>query len=1084
MVRALIVFSLVCQYIVYAAPFREWVSGLRLQVPALTLADVKIPILGTFDVNVTGGNCTSFDIMNVGGHAAPFNATDPRTNMSALGGMNLSIHVTAGFDCTVQASAEIPLIGKVAVTVKVSILPTTSAKIGLSVASDMNETAPLPNAISIPASLCHMEVALHSLSFQASSKFVQGALNDFVDLTGLIEIANILDSGICALVKNPKLVTMFTDLNLLLSFVSKQLRGIHAFDPRTSLTPPSSDRTPRAYDMHHLLEDSPSGHVIRAILLDVGHLDNLTKVNRELAKVLGGATVTKALAGPFHVNLLGINVTATNLVPSSVGLSMLNGSISTNVIDSQVGFDQIGAKGTLKASLFDFNNTLVQSTNGPLDIPLSQMEIGVGHLGLAMGSFAYLDSELVAPYHLDQLQHGGCICRSLGQNPWGDEKLEFALPTESTMQLGSLAMLDLNLAVRALSLQWDIGAVVPELKGVELLVSELIDATTKVFGSTVYAGVNGAGVKELLHNMNGKLYDFGATCDGQCPATITGGLYQDEKDTADVMAILGGMGFFIGSVLLLSSAYTVIQKKRGRQLPVTVEPPDAAALLMSVEEHTGSLFSNKQMARPIAIAVPAFLVCVLAMYVVAQTQWFFATSIIFADGQGVDRIVIRNLDIWGSLQALWATGTWYLSVAVFLASVVFPYFKLGLYLCLWFLPETSLTPQKRELILVILDQIAKISLLDCVLFLMLMVGLQSRWTHGGSNDVYFKLGAVVPLGFLFQWLAAFSSIVVGQFMLVCHRAVGGEQKRYMHHASVMTSQALSNPQSIASLSRSQLRAGSTASVFRSRLLSGLNATTTSMDQASVPPGGSPDAASPMSASPESMEAPASIQTSEPTDTLCLAHMVGQRRVGRFSLLLAATLILILVGVFAVDTINFTFGGAAASGFELLGTPVFTSYSMWQIFSGIYLTNYGLEFGEVLVCVILVVFCLLIPVAYVVTLLVLWNCSLTAKAQFHTWVVLQVLQSWASVDILAVALVLTGIFASTLKAMISDVVLNSNIGPICNGIGTVGIKCIEFETSITWYVGLLVVAAVSLHLCGFYVYRLMITVREGKLVSTC
>merc|ERR1719424_2325120 len=110
------------------------------------------------------------------------------------------------------------------------------------------------------------------------------------------------------------------------------------------------------------------------------------------------------------------------------------------------------------------------------------------------------------------------------------------------MQLGSLAMLNFNLAVRELSLQWDIGAVVPELKGVELLVSELIDATTKVFGSTVYAAVNGAGVKELLHNMNGKLYDFGATCDGQCPATITGDLYQDEKDTTDVMAILGGMG--------------------------------------------------------------------------------------------------------------------------------------------------------------------------------------------------------------------------------------------------------------------------------------------------------------------------------------------------------------------------------------------------------------------------------------------------------------------------------------------------------------------------------------------------------------
>merc|ERR1719316_2275192 len=59
--------------------------------------------------------------------------------------------------------------------------------------------------------------------------------------------------------------------------------------------------------------------------------------------------------------------------------------------------------------------------------------------------------------------------------------------------------------------------------------------------------------------------------------------------------------------------------------------------------------------------------------------------------------------------------------------------------------------------------------------------------------------------------------------------------------------------------------------------------------------------------------------------------------------------------------------------------------------------------------------------------------------------------------------------------------DSALGPSCEALSTFNTKCMLIEVGVKVWVVLPIVAVVLWHLCGFYMYRLFVKVREGKLL---
>jgi hypothetical protein len=469
--------------------------------------------------------------------------------------------------------------------------------------------------------------------------------------------------------------------------------------------------------------------------------------------------------------------------------------------------------------------------------------------------------------------------------------------------------------------------------------------------------------------------------------------------------------------------------------------------------------------RPVRIAIPSLIFGAMTIFVVAQSTWFLSVALIAADATGQNQTVVENLTVWGAIAALWNSGSPFLGVCVALACVAFPYVKMLLLLAMWLVPTSICSVGKREFILVVLDQITKISIFDCSLFLMMIVGLQVRWKHSVDNSLYLKIGAIEPIGYVAQILAAGSSMFVGHLILVVHRIAGRERQRYIQNASVINSAVLSSTMatSLRPSAQGTLRPEQAAS------------------QASA--GAERNCSLLQNRADEDLAAIEEAQPVAPDVNLCSARLAGRKPFGVLTVLLFTTLACIFIGVLGVEVFNFRFAGVIASVNSLLGNSNSMSYTMWGIFRGNYITEYGLQAGEIFVTCVLIVFCLVVPIAYILTLIVLWICPLSAKTQFHVWLALQVLQAWGGLDIFVVAMLLAQLTSSSITEFLAFSTLTSNMGPICRMLKDgANLDCIDYKIGISPYTGILVFAVISWHLCGLYVYRLMLRVREGKLVT--
>lgn len=99
-----------------------------------------------------------------------------------------------------------------------------------------------------------------------------------------------------------------------------------------------------------------------------------------------------------------------------------------------------------------------------------------------------------------------------------------------------------------------------------------------------------------------------------------------------------------------------------------------------------------------------------------------AESILIQNGKVVDTTRLIHASIFTSVRALWDNGSYPLAVFIVVTSVSWPYVKLLLSLYSWFSPYRR--PNRRMLVLEVLDFLGKWSLVDIVVFVIIMVAFR------------------------------------------------------------------------------------------------------------------------------------------------------------------------------------------------------------------------------------------------------------------------------------------------------------------------------------------------------------------------
>jgi len=123
-----------------------------------------------------------------------------------------------------------------------------------------------------------------------------------------------------------------------------------------------------------------------------------------------------------------------------------------------------------------------------------------------------------------------------------------------------------------------------------------------------------------------------------------------------------------------------------------------------------------------------------------------------------------------------------------------------------------------------------------------------------------------------------------------------------------------------------------------------------------------------------------------------------------SLLLVVTVLLVTVGI-SITSFDFEFRGLAALTLEWLDTPTYTTYSIVSL--GLAVPSAALDansFGIRFLQVTFFLFAVAMPFLHLGTLLVLWMCPLTAKAQRGIFIAAEVMNAWSALDVFVIAII--------------------------------------------------------------------------------
>lgn len=768
------------------ADLRQWLKGLRIELPAFTLPFWLLAHLG-ISVHVAGGTCEGLEIGEV---------VVPKAE-GALEVLQLGLRVSgAAVQCRLDADLATPF-GRAPLAQVIVSVEASGADVVVAISTDGTE-APLPQEVKLES--CQLAFHMASLHFKGAG-FLAATLEAMVPL-----IRMALEGGV-RMSFCPKLAEVFhTTAAESLAWLSKELKPL-----LRPAAPLPWQRAANSADISELLWHGPLGRCIRAFLREQVKVDDPALFNEFLRRTLSSLGLVDAssrwrLQPKAGEELLhrSLSVPFTN---GTVSLSAVLHQVSVGALDSvdhmgsAVDHNTVTMSGAFSPDIAVGGAVTMQLTRGvgqvqvagltfkleeaePLDrVRLSMsLQAGLGGRFRAAGGFDPVQS---AAFQLDQWQHASCLPHVLLPRSGLTDKLWPAVRPHS-LSLGLLEARAVPATVLAM-------ATTLEDEPEETLEAQLLEVTARILGAA-NATFGTTGVRLLDGVISGPgrdaadaLLERVLLSGAPCPASnFTDGHYP----AVDYPARGGAtVAFFAAALVLIKACWarrgppSPSERPLGRhcEAELRAQPPaqDAGGILDLRNQASGpqatALCAHAGLPRGLQLAVPLLIFGNVCLFIIASvTPGIGVAARALIDGEMWAFPGIANLSIDNTISQMWTTHAYPLCVAVVLFTVVWPYAKLVLMLHAWLRPYSD---ERRGQLLVFLDQVGKWSLTDNFVMMLLINFFYVSWNgrdveHPGSH-ARVELVCVPGLEFHVFILATVFSLGLGHAVLAAHRFTQG-----------------------------------------------------------------------------------------------------------------------------------------------------------------------------------------------------------------------------------------------------------------------------------------------------------------------
>ncbi len=414
-----------------------------------------------------------------------------------------------------------------------------------------------------------------------------------------------------------------------------------------------------------------------------------------------------------------------------------------------------------------------------------------------------------------------------------------------------------------------------------------------------------------------------------------------------------------------------------------------------VIRHSNALGLNSDLSWWLKIFVPFLIIGNIGLFVVSNTS--VGASVFVYIHLGNDTVTTSSLfsfSLANSVHDMWVAGVYPLSLIVAVFSGCWPYLKLLLMLGVWFLPVRTVL---RENVLIMLDMLGKWSLIDAFVLVFMMVAFRfqlvipaSPLAHTKTGDAWIDLVVEGDMGIYSFLLATMVSLLITHIILACHRWLEEKKKS----TDVYMPEGPSDPP---------------------------DSNKQRMAQVAFPTG---------------------------RGTLVRASKLGMVTV---FLLLVLSLGLVTWGALS-DSFVFHFRGAAGALFPYAGVVNDRSYSLVSLAMALPGAALNPEaFGVRWVQATFLLFALVVPQLYLVTLIVMWVFKMKRTTHHGMFVLAEILRAWSAMEVfvLSVIAALTELeqFAQFLVGDRCDFInpiLSKYFAPFLDG----NTKCFDVTTTLT------------------------------------
>lgn len=480
------------------------------------------------------------------------------------------------------------------------------------------------------------------------------------------------------------------------------------------------------------------------------------------------------------LSLTGVEVTGLNTVSK---LAFQTPGPSTNMVDFGLGYKNLGVK---------LNVSMRVHNDGAEDELFEQitLDLGLKNFSVGLTGFWHFNATTAEQFSFLQLPHPGCLSQTINSTQAGLTRANLSLP-------------DVEFSILPAGQR---GPDAME-RGLDNTVYALMQLIFYQYADSIDENANWALSIYARDLLNKKLTEYLAE-----PVTDTDD--QPHNDTrvclpakpAYQSAFLHNWGFWgsvaattIGLVLVLSAAASKKQNKV-KEAPPPRDAPDTPAAPLTTGGLDPSLDDADEQGDNMSLArnqrLPMGLRAGLPLLVFANAILFISSNAgsgasIFIDLSAGDQNLFPGLppafdfSLVNTIVEMAQGKVWLLVFVIGFFSGVWPYVKLAMMLCCWFIPANKLSVPRRHKLLEFLDAFGKWSLVDTYVLVLFVVAFSVNMEcatapsptfsavceAAGVGDALFKLYVLPTMGFHTFLIATLMSLVNGLAMSTCHRYV-------------------------------------------------------------------------------------------------------------------------------------------------------------------------------------------------------------------------------------------------------------------------------------------------------------------------